>query len=286
MKVAARFAALLLALLLLAGCAASPSPSPIPSPSVESPSPTPTPEPILDPAGQTVGTRFRPPPGFLRSNQAVGSFGAFLRELPLKPDGDAPLLFDGTKAEGASSAVVSLPVTELMQNTDALLKLRAEYLFQQGRQAEIQFHFLSGFAFSFDKWAEGYQVAVDGKNVRWVKVGEPDASAARLNKYLNTLYAYSNATAALADVESAQTPEIGCVFLEDGGAIIVDMATNAESGERAVILAKGGNPAQEITLLTNAKEPSLSPWLVVSDGGVIYTQSNSYVIDAMQRFTE
>ena len=43
--------------------------------------------PILNPSGKTIETRFNCPAGFKRVMALKGSFGEYLRQLPLKPDG-------------------------------------------------------------------------------------------------------------------------------------------------------------------------------------------------------
>ncbi len=281
----------LLTVLLLPGCggsgsgaSASPSPSLSESPS---PSPTPTPVPILMPEGETLETRFNLPEGFARTAQPEDSFGAFLRVLPLKPDGSSAYLFDGTAITGLSpAAVISWdPGTQdRCQNTDALIRLRAEFLFSRERFEDISFHFMSGFNFAFSKWSEGYSIKVSGSKVDWVKSGEPDSSHEALEKYLSNLYVYTNATAILSDLQSASEPSPGDVFVEDGGVMIADLAENSASGETIVMLCKGGGSAQNLYIVGNTREPEISPWFPVSDGGVVYTGSGSFVISALKRF--
>lgn len=274
----------------LSGCDGSgASPSPSPSAGQESPSPSPSPSPktILNPEGATLEERFDTPLGFTRTPQTEDSFGSYLRALPLKADGSSAHLFDGTAVPGAAPAAVfdlDVGARDNCQNTDVLLKIRAEYLYSRERYSEIAFHFMSGFNFTYETWAEGNTIKVDNSKVDWVSSGDPDNSPQSLDKYLHMLYAYSNATAILSDLQSAADPTLGDVFTEGGGVMIVDMAENAETGETIVMLCAGGSPAQSIRLLANTREPLISPWFTVSDGGVVYTDAGSFVMSALMRF--
>ncbi|MGH7002817.1 MAG: DUF4846 domain-containing protein, partial [Alphaproteobacteria bacterium] len=58
----------------------------------------------------TVASRFVPPAGFTRMEAAPGSFAAWLRDLPLKPEGAPVLHFDGRPKPNQSvhAAVVDI----------------------------------------------------------------------------------------------------------------------------------------------------------------------------------
>src|SRR6185369_7802913 len=92
----------------------------------------------------TLVARFPAPAAAVRVPVAAGSFGAFLRELPLLPDGTPVHLFDGSlkPRQDVHAAVVDLDVAprDLQQCADAVMRLRAEYLFSIGLFAKISFH--------------------------------------------------------------------------------------------------------------------------------------------------
>ncbi len=104
--------------------------------------------PILNENGTTVKTRFNTPQGFIRVDSENGSFGSYLQNLPLKPIGTPVLHFDGTSKLNTSAycAVVDLPFNgnSNYQCADAVMRLRAEYLFSQKRYNEIEFLYVSG----------------------------------------------------------------------------------------------------------------------------------------------
>ena len=71
------------------------------------------------------------------------SFGSFLRTFPLKEYGSPVLLYNGqAKRNNVHVSVFNMPLlnVDLIQCADAVIKLRAEYLYNQKRYSEIQFH--------------------------------------------------------------------------------------------------------------------------------------------------
>ena len=277
-----RTALLALALVfMLCGCnwAAQPSPALDPGPETvtEDPSPSekePEPYAVKTPEGMAIETRFAPPEGFARVPAEEGSFGEYLRTLPLKPDGDVIYLFDGTiKPDDQFEAVLKLEIgpRDFMRNTNLLIRLRAEYLYQAGLPDDIEFHFLSGFVFPFAKWAGGDRISVSGNKVDWsAPAAAPDDGPDALKNYLNTLFIYTNATSIKQDLLQAVRVEMGHVFVGAGGAVIADMAED-EDGRTAVLLVRGGDPEQEGYVVTNPGDADNSPWFIVPENGILQT---------------
>ena len=52
---------------------------------------------------------------------------------------------------------------DLHQCADAIMLLRAEYLYSKGAFTDIAFDFVSGFRAEYSKWMEGYRIKVNGK---------------------------------------------------------------------------------------------------------------------------
>ena len=77
--------------------------------------------------------RVAAPKGFQRVPAAAGSFAAWLRELPVKKGQPQVMLFDGhaKKNQTAHQLVIDIDVgrRDLQQCADAVMRLRAEYLF-------------------------------------------------------------------------------------------------------------------------------------------------------------
>lgn len=93
----------------------------------------------------TIQDRFLIPEGFARVQTDSNSFTHYLRLLPLKAAGEKVRLYSGKikSSEGVYCAVVDLPVgnKDLHQCADAVIRLRAEYLWQQKKYKEIHFNF-------------------------------------------------------------------------------------------------------------------------------------------------
>ena len=290
------FLCLALALFLLpCGCdwvtQPSPSQSPEPAPVTEEPpaeeEPEPEPYAVKIPGGMTIETRFAPPEGFTRVAAEEGSFGEYLRVLPLKPDGDVIYLFDGTiKPDDRFDAVLKTELNkrDRMRNVHYLLRWRGEYLYASGRLEDIEFHFLSGFAFPFAKWAEGGRLSVNGNKVDWsAPAAEADDSPESLRNYLNELFLYSNAAAIKQDLLQAVRIEMGYVFPDMGGAAIADMAED-ENGRVAILLIRGGDPEQEGYVVRNQHDAASSPWFIVPENGILQTPEGELSVGALFMF--
>lgn len=85
--------------------------------------------------GATVKDRFITPDGYQRKAYKAGEFGYFLQHLPLKKMGSEVLYYNGNvKAQNKIYvSVVNLPIgtRDLHQCADAVMRLRADYLYQQ-----------------------------------------------------------------------------------------------------------------------------------------------------------
>src|SRR5262245_29113468 len=96
------------------------------------------------PTPDTLASRIAPPPGFERVAVERGSFAAWLRGLPLKAPGAPVLLHTGAPKprQDVHAAVVDIDVgtRDLQQCADAVMRLRAEWLFAGDRAREIAFN--------------------------------------------------------------------------------------------------------------------------------------------------
>ncbi|RFZ81709.1 hypothetical protein DYU05_17960 [Mucilaginibacter terrenus] len=119
-----------------------------------------------------ISTRFNPPAGYHRVAAPAGSFGAYLQSLPLKPAGTQTKTYKGAtvRTDAYTAAVVDLSIgtQDLQQCADAVIRLRAEYLYKQNNYKAIAFNFTSGFKCDFVHYADGYRYSSE----RWVKNGQ------------------------------------------------------------------------------------------------------------------
>lgn len=86
------------------------------------------------------------PMGYTRLS-AEDSYTVFLRELPLKKRGSLVHLYTGeiARLQFLSAGVVDIPVlSNSEQCADMAMRIRAEYLFREGRYADIRFQMFAG----------------------------------------------------------------------------------------------------------------------------------------------
>ncbi len=225
--------------------------------------------------GTTIETRIPPPTGFSREISETNSFTQYLRSLPLKAQGAKVLLYDNSIKPNQTNtfAVVDMDIenADLQQCADAIIRLRAEYLWKQKRYSEIHFNFSNDTQIDYVKWAEGQRLKVRGNKITWEKKAERDYSYDTFRKYLNKIFMYAG-TASLAR-EMIAVPynqiEPGDVFIHGGNPghamIVVDVATNPETKQKAFICAQSFTPAQEIEIVNNCNEIAFSPWYFVNE---------------------
>ena len=215
------------------------------------------------PGADTVATRFAPPPGYKRSAAAPGGFADWLRHLPLKPEGAPVLLFDGKPKPNQSlhAAVVDIDVgkRDLQQCADAVIRLRAEYLYAGGAggRARIAFDFTSGDRVAFLRWAGGWRPVVAGNRVSWQRSGARGTDRAQLAAYLEKIFTYAGSKSLereLVPVRDSAKVQGGDVFIQGGfpgHAVIVVDAAEDPNGRRVMLLAQSFMPAQSIHVLKN-----------------------------------
>jgi hypothetical protein len=230
----------------------------------------------------TIVTEIPSPEGYERVEVTAESFASWLRHLPLKKKGTPVSLYNGRKKgnQGAHFAVIDIDTgtRDLQQCADAIIRLRAEYLYSRGLYASIHFTFTSGDEASFTKWAEGYRPKVNGSTVQWVKNAGKDSSYSSFRRYLTTVYIYAGTYSLSNELKprsNSHEMRIGDVFIEGGfpghAVLVVDMAENKENGKKAFLLTQSFMPAQDIHVLKNPNNAGLSPWYDLDFGRTLRT---------------
>lgn len=244
--------------------------------------------------GNTIQQRFQLPQGFVREEESKTSFAFFLRNIPLKPLGSDVLYFDGTIKSNRNvyEAVVDLPIgkQDLHQCADAVMRLRADYFYSQKQYDKIHFNFTNGFRIDFSKWVEGYRIAIKGNKTSWVKTAKPSDSYQTYWKYLETVFMYAGTASLEKELKSinALDIKIGDVFIKGGfpghAVIVVDVAVNPKNNQKIMLLAQSYMPAQEIQILKNPNNSSLSPWYAVDFGTSLKTPEWTFSSSQLKRF--
>lgn len=219
--------------------------------------------------GDTLAGRIAPPPGFARTTVAPDSFAAWLRALPMKPSGAPVLLHTGARKwrQDAHAAVIDIDTgsRDLQQCADAVMRLRAEWLWSIGAKDKIAFDYTGGGRVSYTRFARGERPSENGK--RWSASGKADQSYAGFRRYMTSVFSYAGTYSLereLKPTADGASPEIGDVVIKGGfpghAVLVIDMAESATTGERRFLLAQSYMPAQDIHVLKNPAAADGSPW--------------------------
>ena len=215
-----------------------------------------------------------PREGFRRVKVPQGSFAEFLRNYPLKGDWT---VYDYTgkqlpaQAQFACQAVLDIDIgnRDLLQCADAVMLLRAEYLYSQKRYSEIHFNALSGKRMNYTDYVKG------------------DYSKAKFRKYMEYVFAYANTESLEKEMKPRRIEDvqIGDVFVTSGNPghamIVVDMAVD-QHGNRALLFAQGMMPARSVHVVTNLEHGEDTPWYLIDkylEWGTLFVFPN-YVFSA------
>jgi hypothetical protein len=243
-----------------------------------------------------AASRFPPPQGFVREIYEDGSFPLYLRHLPLKPKGAVVRYYDGrekpNRAVAAAVVDISVGTKDLQQCADAVMRLRAEYLYSRKRYDEIHFNFTNGFRADYSAWANGKRIKVSGSHASWYDGAEKDYSHAVFLRYLEMVFAYAGTLSLAAEMQPVLSLSLraGDVWIEGGSpghaVIVIDTAVNLQTGKRVFLLAQSYMPAQDIHILVNPASPALSPWYELKSGSPLVTPEWTFGAETLRRYSE
>ena len=251
---------------------------------------------FINPEGLSIKTRFNTPVDFKRTDEANNSFASYLRMLPLKPNGTEVKMYDGSVKSnyGVYHAVVDLEIGKknLHQCADAIMRLRAEYLWNQKKYDQIHFNFTNGFRVDYSQWMNGKRIAVHGNTTNWVSKYNPSNSYSDFWSYMEIIFNYAGTLSLAKEMKSKAISElkIGDVFIVGGSPghaiIVVDVAFNSETNEKVFMLAQSYMPAQELQILQNQANDGDNPWYSISSEGVLYTPEWTFSNSDLKEFTD
>lgn len=239
-------------------------------------------------------TTIVPPPGFVRYESH--SYGTYLRNLPLKRPGTTVKLYNGVEKgyQDGAYAVIDMEIgtKDLQQCADAVMRLRAEYLWHSKQFDKIHFNFTCGFRADYVTWAKGYRVKVNGNNASWYKATEEDYSYDTFRKYMDIVFTYAG-TASLSkelDPVSIDDIKIGDIFIIGGhpghAMLIVDLAVD-RFGNKAIMVAQSYMPAQDIHIVTNLSSNTRSPWYIINNNtSDLHFPEFHFTVNQLKRFKE
>ncbi len=226
---------------------------------------------------ETLLERLAPPPGFERVAVPPGSFAEWLRTLPVKPKGAPVKLFNGQNKprQDVQAAVIDIDTgtRDLQQCADAVMRLRAEWMFASRQKDDIAFNFTGGGRVAFWRYAKGQRP--DESGLHWLAKAKTDDSYASFRKYMDLVFSF----AGTASLEKELTPvpvsgiRSGDVFIKGGfpghAVIVADVAENKLTKSKRFLLIQSYMPAQDMHVLKNLTNADGSPWFDVPTGDLV-----------------
>jgi hypothetical protein len=219
--------------------------------------------------------RVPPPAGFARIPGDPGSFGEWLRGLPLKPADARVRLFDGRPKWNQENHVavidIDIGARDLQQCADAVMRLRAEYLLGAGRARDIAFNYTDGKRHAFQGAPGDYKA---------------------FRRYMDRIFAYAGSWSLEREMRAVALADmrIGDVFIKGGfpghAVLVVDMAANP-TGETRFLLMQSYMPAQDMHVLKNPKSADGTPWYALpAEGQELVTPEWVFPAGTLRRFRE
>jgi len=251
---------------------------------------------MINPDGQTLETRILTPEGFERIIIDEISFAGYLRQLPLKPHGSEVTLYNGRTKQNHDvyNAVVDLNIgkKDLHQCADAVMRLRAEYLWKQKLYDKIHFNFTNGFRVDYPEWMKGKRIVVEGNQTYWTLSHSPSNTYQDFWEYMEIIFSYAGTFSLSRELNPVNIDDlrIGDIFIQGGSPghaiIVVDLALNSQTKEKIFLLAQSYMPAQEIQILKNPNNDKISPWYSVDFGEILETPEWTFYKTDLKRFEE
>ena len=218
----------------------------------------------------TVKERFPAPEDYSWVEERPNSFGHYLENFTLKKY-DSPILkYDGSEIETQHlhEAIFDIDTgtKDLQQCADAIIRLRAEYLFKQKMFNEIKFHFTSGDLMTWNDYKNGTRAFVNGNLVQFKKTENFDDSKENFGKYLDLIFTYAGTISLNKETKpvlKTNDLKIGDILINAGSpghVVFIAGVSEIQKGEKLFLLAEGFTPAQSIHVLKNPFNPKISPW--------------------------
>jgi hypothetical protein len=142
-----------------------------------------------------------------------------LQQLPLKPVGTLTKYYNGEiKDKKVAAAVIDISVgdRDLQQCADAIMRLRAEWLFAEKRYNDIAFDLTNGFNMKYSEWKQGKRLnaACNG----WVAGGSVSESHEDFMNFMQKIFSYAGTLSLSKELQNKNIAnlEAGDVFIKGG----------------------------------------------------------------------
>jgi hypothetical protein len=247
--------------------------------------------------GDTLAARVTAPPGFERTAAGPTSFAAWLRGLPLKPAGAPVLLHTGAPKfrQDVHTAVIDIDVgaRDLQQCADAIMRLRAEWLFASGRPGDIAFNDTgAGKPIAFARWATGERPNLSGRSLSWSRSARPDASHASLRRYMDVVFTWAGTYSLERELAPKPVAQLaaGDLFIKGGfpghAVLVGDVVEHRTTGERRFLLVQSFMPAQDMHVLKNLADADGSPWYPLAFGDRLVTPEWTFPRESLRMWQQ
>lgn len=223
----------------------------------------------------TIVNRIFTPNGYKRIEYKEATFEHWLRHLPLLKGNPKVLLYDGSEKgnQTAHAYVLDIDVgtKDLQQCADATMRLRAEYLFSNGKKDSISFNYTNGAKVPYSKWRNGYMPVPKSGGVDWKVSSNAGEGYEKFKAYMIQVFNYAGTLSLSKELKTIKLEQLrpGDLFIKGGSpghaVMVMDMAINNETGDKVFLLSQSYMPAQNIQLLKNPSNSNLSPWYSISE---------------------
>lgn len=234
------------------------------------------------------------PQGYKRIEQKKNSFASWLQHLPVNTD-NTVYLHNGEKKYNQSAQFKVLDIDvgdkDLQQCADAVMRLRAEYLYSSNQHDKIHFKYTNGVNIPFFKWSSGYYPSLRGNKVVWTSSSN-NKSYKSFKKYLINIFMYAGTASLEKEMKSIPLSDIqaGDVLIKGGfpghAVTVLEVVVNEKTQDKAFLIAQSYMPAQSIHILNNPNN-KLSPWYSINEiKNVIETPEWTFYSNQLKRFVE
>lgn len=236
------------------------------------------------------------PAGYKRISTDKTSFQSWLNHLPINLIDNKVYLFNKEEKynQQAQYKVLDIDVgnKDLQQCADAVMRLRAEYLYATNQFEKIHFNYTNGVNIPFNKWSSGFYPSLKGNKVVWISSSN-NKSYESFKKYMNNIFMYAGTSSLEKEMKSIALKDIeaGDVFIKGGfpghAVIVLDVVVNNETNNKCFLIAQSYMPAQNIHVLNNPNNDNLSPWYSIKECiNVIETPEWTFYPNQLKRFVE
>jgi hypothetical protein len=189
-------------------------------------------------------------------------------------------------------AVIDIDVgpRELQQCADAIMRLRAEWLYAANRPREIAFNDTgSAKPIAFTRWAAGERPRISGRSLTWSRGAGPDASYASFRRYMDVVFAWAGTYSLERELKPVAPADLaaGDLFIKGGfpgHAVLVADVVESSTGERRFLLLQSFMPAQEMHVLSNPASADGTPWYPLDFGARLFTPEWEFARESLRRW--